>query len=114
MAPIPDNPNHDFTQPSANRISDRMLLNAAKLRTTLVMGATGREPPASDPIARRTRRVPLAITGIASLVYGVDDVQESARFFDDFGLCGEERRADFASFRLPEGSSVVIRKHSDP
>jgi catechol 2,3-dioxygenase-like lactoylglutathione lyase family enzyme len=56
----------------------------------------------------------LAITGIASLVYGVDDVQESARFFEDFGLYGQERRADFASFRLPEGSSVVIRKHSDP
>ena len=28
----------------------------------------------------------MAITGIASLVYGVADVEKSIRFFEDFGL----------------------------
>ena len=55
----------------------------------------------------------MAITGIASLVYGVDDVDESVRFFEDFGLKIETRESRFASFRLPEGSSVVIRHKDD-
>lgn len=58
-------------------------------------------------------RIDVSIIGIASLVYGVDDVGESARFFDDFGLKLEEKHEGVVTFRLREGSSVVIRHESD-
>lgn len=63
----------------------------------------------SDEHARDIR-----INGIASLVYGVPDVAESLRFFADFGLRLEASGQTEARFRLPEGSSVVIREHDDP
>jgi len=57
----------------------------------------------------------MTITGIETLVYGVGDVAESARFFADFGLT---RMADdspgVARFTLPEGSHVVLRHRDDP
>ena len=56
----------------------------------------------------------MAITGIASLVYGVADVEESIRFFEDFGLVLVERDARRALFELPEGSQVEIRHRDDP
>lgn len=56
----------------------------------------------------------MAIIGIASLVYGVDDVAESARFFDDFGLACENRSDGVVTYRLPEGSTVVLRHKDDP
>lgn len=62
----------------------------------------------------------MTIFGIESLVYGVGDVAESARFFDDFGLVrdgddtpgGADPRV--ACFTLPEGSRVIIRHRDDP
>ncbi len=56
----------------------------------------------------------MAILGIESLVYGVEDVGKSKRFFEDFGLVVESDTASEAIFRLPEGSSVVIRAMDDP
>lgn len=57
----------------------------------------------------------MAIIGIESLIWGVDDVAECARFFDDFGLVRDEEQADgTASFTLPEGSHVVFRHRDDP
>lgn len=56
----------------------------------------------------------MAITAIASLVYGVADVNESIRFFEDFGLDLVERTADWGRFELPEGSHVEIRHRDDP
>lgn len=56
----------------------------------------------------------MAIVGIESLIYGVDDVATSQRFFEDFGLVLEGASAGCARFRLPEGSSVVIRALDDP
>jgi catechol 2,3-dioxygenase-like lactoylglutathione lyase family enzyme len=56
----------------------------------------------------------MAITGIESLVYGVDDVALAIRFFEDFGLPLVERSEGFGRFRLDEGSSVVIRHRGDP
>ena len=50
----------------------------------------------------------MAIIGIERLVYGVDDVEESSRFFVDFGLreldAGHEGRA----FDLVNGARVVV------
>ena len=57
----------------------------------------------------------MSIIGIDTLVYGVGDVAESARFFEDFGLPRDAAEPDGAvGFTLPEGSRVVIRHRDDP
>ncbi|RMO82906.1 hypothetical protein ALQ33_01562 [Pseudomonas syringae pv. philadelphi] len=56
----------------------------------------------------------MAIIGIKSLLYGVDDLDTSTRYFEDFGLQLSERRTTFSRFRLEEGSEVVLRHISDP
>jgi len=57
----------------------------------------------------------MAILGIETLVYGVGDVAESARFFTDFGLIRDTGGdTASASFTLPEGSHVVLRHRDDP
>lgn len=56
----------------------------------------------------------MAIVGIESLIYGVSDIDRSARFFNDFGLVRDAVSAsDGACFTLPEGSHVVLRHHAD-
>ena len=55
----------------------------------------------------------MSITGIQSLVYGVDDLDTAIRFFGDFGLPLERRDAKGADFRLAEGSSVLVRAKDD-
>ena len=55
----------------------------------------------------------MAIVGIESLVYGVDDVGRSTRFFDDFGLTRISADGGPGIFRLPEGSHVQIRAATD-
>lgn len=56
----------------------------------------------------------MAIIGIQSILYGVDDVQESARFFRDFGLLPLRESDTAADFAVGDGSSVLIRKTDDP
>jgi catechol 2,3-dioxygenase-like lactoylglutathione lyase family enzyme len=57
----------------------------------------------------------MTITGIESLIYGVGDVAECARFFDDFGLVrGLDEGDGSVRFTLPEGSHVVLRDRDDP
>ena len=56
----------------------------------------------------------MAIQGIESLHYGVDDVATCTRFFTDFGLPLLDSSGEVSRFRLPEGSSVVIRRLQDP
>lgn len=56
----------------------------------------------------------MAIIGIESLVYGVEDFAESVRFFEDFGLPLHKRSDDFAHFKLSQGSNVHIRLLDDP
>jgi catechol 2,3-dioxygenase-like lactoylglutathione lyase family enzyme len=56
----------------------------------------------------------VAIIGIQSLVYGVPDIQESRRFFEDFGLPLERADESQVHFTLPEGSSVILRQQDDP
>jgi catechol 2,3-dioxygenase-like lactoylglutathione lyase family enzyme len=56
----------------------------------------------------------LAIIGIESLTYGVDDVAVCTKFFEDFGLPLISRTATVTTFRLEEGSKVVLRHRDDP
>jgi catechol 2,3-dioxygenase-like lactoylglutathione lyase family enzyme len=55
----------------------------------------------------------VSIIGIESLIYGVEDVAESVRFFKDFGLVFVESYDGAEIFSLPEGSRVVIREIGD-
>jgi len=56
----------------------------------------------------------VAIVGIESLVYGVDDVGICTKFFDDFGLPLLSRTDSTSTFQLDEGSKVVLRHRNDP
>ncbi len=56
----------------------------------------------------------MPINSIASLVYGVSDVSKSTAFFQDFGLTLESHSDSSATFRLPDGSSVIVRDEHDP
>jgi len=56
----------------------------------------------------------MAIIGIETLLYGVNDVTECTRYFSDFGLPLLEQSVDHAHFRLDEGSNVLIRSINDP
>lgn len=52
----------------------------------------------------------MSIIGIERLIYGVESLEEAARFFNDFGLVQEAdaSAADRVTFRLPEGSRVIL------
>ena len=56
----------------------------------------------------------MSIVGIESLIYGVESVADSARFFEDFGLKRAAKPSGITRFELPEGSSVVLRSKDDP
>lgn len=56
----------------------------------------------------------MAIIGIETILYGVDNVAECTRFFIDFGLPLLEKSDTHAHFRLDEGSNVIVRHISDP
>ncbi len=56
----------------------------------------------------------MALLGIETLIYGVEDLEASTKFYDDFGLEAVERDAGGVVYRLPEGSSFVIRAGDDP
>jgi len=55
----------------------------------------------------------MSIIGIETVVYGVDDLSECTRYFDDFGLAPLERTAEFTHYRLEEGSNVILRPIGD-
>ncbi len=55
----------------------------------------------------------MAITGIHSLIYGVDDVETCTRFFVDFGLPLVSASAEEAVFLLDEGSEIRLRRLDD-
>lgn len=50
----------------------------------------------------------MAITGIHSLTYATSDLDEGVRFHEGFGLKLVDRRVDQATFRLADGSTVVL------
>ena len=53
----------------------------------------------------------MAIIGIESVVYCVDDVSKSIDFFEDFGLRLYESNESCTRFRLPDHSNVIIRSY---
>jgi len=55
----------------------------------------------------------LAILGIESLVYGVDDIPTCSRFWDDFGLTPVSRSDRESVFELASGSRVIVRAPHD-
>ena len=56
----------------------------------------------------------MAINGVRSLVYGVDDLEACIRFYEDFGLHLEHRDEAGADFSIEDGSTILLRKRSDP
>jgi len=51
----------------------------------------------------------MAINGIETVIYGVEDVALCTRYFTDFGLPLVAANAKEARFELAEGSNVVVR-----
>jgi catechol 2,3-dioxygenase-like lactoylglutathione lyase family enzyme len=56
----------------------------------------------------------MAINGVKSLVYGVDDLETCIRFYEDFGLALTRKDATGADFATEEGSTILLRKRDDP
>ncbi|MBS0248900.1 MAG: VOC family protein [Proteobacteria bacterium] len=56
----------------------------------------------------------MAINGVHTAIFGVDDVELCTRFFIDFGLEVDTATAEFTDFKLPEGSHVILRHKDDP
>ena len=56
----------------------------------------------------------MAILGIESLVYGVDDLELCTRFWDDFGLKLLSRTATESIFEVATGSRLVNMRRGDP
>lgn len=55
----------------------------------------------------------MAIIGIHTVEYGVDDLPASTKFFTDMGLVPRELLEQCSEFALPDGSSVCLRKAGD-
>src|ERR1700677_3873421 len=51
----------------------------------------------------------MAIIGIESAVYCVEDIDKSVDFFEDFGLHIYDRNDSHTRFLLPDNSNVFIR-----
>lgn len=56
----------------------------------------------------------MSILGIESVLFGVSDLAEHARFWTDFGLPVERIADDEAVFRLASGSRLIVYRHGDP
>ena len=57
----------------------------------------------------------MAILGLESVTYCVDDLDRSTDFFEDFGLSLFERTQRHIRFKLPDTSNVILRNlKSDP
>jgi catechol 2,3-dioxygenase-like lactoylglutathione lyase family enzyme len=56
----------------------------------------------------------MAILGVESAVFGVDDLDQCSRFWQDFGLTPVARGADESIFEVMSGSKIVVRRRDDP
>lgn len=56
----------------------------------------------------------MAITGIQSITYGVEALEECIKFHEDFGLTPIARNDAGADFEVVDGSTISIRRKSDP
>ncbi len=55
----------------------------------------------------------MALTGVQSIVYGVEDLEKSIQFHVDFGLDLVDRDDRGADFALADGSRILIRRIDD-
>ena len=56
----------------------------------------------------------MAILGVESAIFGVDDIESCSKFWTDFGLTDVSRGADECIFEVASGSKVVVRRRGDP
>ncbi len=56
----------------------------------------------------------MALLGVQSLIYGVDDLDAATRFHDDFGLKAVRQDAAGVDFALEDGGAVLLRRNDDP
>jgi catechol 2,3-dioxygenase-like lactoylglutathione lyase family enzyme len=56
----------------------------------------------------------MKILRIESLLYGVDDVEASLRYYEDWGLAPGERGSHGGDFLLPSGQTIALRNGGDP
>lgn len=56
----------------------------------------------------------MAILGVETAIFGVDDLAACSRFWTDFGLIPVAGDATESVFELPSGSKVIVRPHGDP
>jgi hypothetical protein len=56
----------------------------------------------------------MPINGVQTAVFGVDDLALCDKFFTDFGLKVSAKSEGTITYRLPEGSYVVLKKSNDP
>lgn len=56
----------------------------------------------------------MAINGVESAIFGVDDLSLCSRFFTDFGLVAHAQSPEMVDFQLPEGSHVILRRSDAP
>ena len=54
----------------------------------------------------------MAILGVESAIFGVDDIELCSKFWTDFGLTGVSRSAAQAVFEVASGSKVVVQRHA--
>jgi catechol 2,3-dioxygenase-like lactoylglutathione lyase family enzyme len=56
----------------------------------------------------------MAILGIESVVFGVDDLSRCTLFWEDFGLFAVSQAEDESVFETQNGSRVIVRRRGDP
>jgi hypothetical protein len=55
----------------------------------------------------------MPINGVQTAVFGVEDLELCNRFFTDFGLKVLSKAGSSISYRLPEGSYVLLKRSHD-
>jgi hypothetical protein len=55
----------------------------------------------------------MTIVGLESVLYGAQDMAQTRRYLEDFGLALESEQAGRLTYRLPDGSSVIVADAAD-
>ena len=56
----------------------------------------------------------MAILGVESVIFGVDDLETCTRFWDDFGLTAVNRSGGESVFEVATGSRIIVMRDNDP
>lgn len=56
----------------------------------------------------------MAILGVESVIFGVDDLDSCSRFWEDFGLAPVSRTDADSTFEVMSGSRIVVMRKDDP